>query len=101
MDNQFKEACDRVLVTLRNARNMATVRQNRRIAGEVLHALALYVQGTGFPCSPDIFEKLSKSIEDKTTLAIVEEFNKVEDDLVNSFHASSMKKKVNVRTVLE
>jgi len=94
MENQFEKASEKVLVLLRNARNIATVRQNRRVAREVLHALSLYVQGTGFPCEPDIFENLSTSITDKTTPAIIEEFDKVENDLLNSFHSSSVKKQI-------
>lgn len=100
MENKFQQASEKVLVVLRNARNIATVHQNRRQAKDVLRALALYVQGTGFPCKPDIFEKLSVSITDKSTPAIIEEFDKVENDLLNSFNSSTVKKPKNIIDLL-
>lgn len=88
MPNTFNKALDRVLSLLKNARNIAVVSQNRREAMDILRSLSLYVSGTNFPCNPDIFENLRSSIIDKPTLAIIEEFDKVEQEIVIAFHSS-------------
>jgi hypothetical protein len=88
MGTPFIEASDRVMALLRNARRIATTRQDRRLAMDVLKACSLYVKGTSFPCDPEVFEKLSKSIIDKQTPAIIEEFAKVEKMLSDSFAVS-------------
>jgi hypothetical protein len=92
MTNTFKEASERVLALLKNAEDIAVVRQNRRLAMDVLRALSLYVKGTSFPCNPEIFEKLSNSIVDKQTLSIIEEFAKTKKSLIDSFIVASNKK---------
>jgi hypothetical protein len=77
----FSDSAEMVMALLKNARKMAIARQNRRLAADVLHACALYVKDTNFPCDANIFEKLSKSITDKNNIALLEEFAKVEQEL--------------------
>lgn len=96
MPKNFKQASDEVMAILHNARKMAIVRQNRRLAMDVLHACSLYVKGIKFPCDPMIFERLAASIIDKQTPAIIEEFAKVEKSLAAGFDSSE---KMNWRTV--
>jgi hypothetical protein len=91
MTNEFKESSERVLSLLNNAKNMAVTHQNRRLAMDILHSLGLYVSGTKFPCSPEVFEKLGRSIIDKQNQSIIEEFAKVEKDLIISFRSSKGK----------
>ena len=93
MPNTFKEASARVMALLHNARKMAVVRQDRRLAMDVLRACSLYVKGTNFPCDPAIFERLAFSIIDKQNLAIMEEFAKVEKTLADSFSYTAAEKK--------
>jgi hypothetical protein len=88
MPNTFNEALEIVITLLRNARNIATTNQKRREAMDVLRSLSLYVSGTNFPCDPEIFEKLRDSIVDKPTIAIIEEFAKVEEDIIIAFNSS-------------
>ena len=85
MPTTFSKSADMVLAMLRNAQKMAVARQNRRLAADVLHACALYVKGTNFPCNPIIFERLAESIIDKNNYALIEAFAKVEKELSDSF----------------
>jgi len=91
MTNSFQEASDRILALVHNAKNMATHRQNRRLAKDVLRACSLYVQGTRFPCDTKIFDNLATSITDKSTPSIIEEFNKVEKTLSAVFASAEQK----------
>ena len=85
MPTSFSKSADMVLALLRNAKKMAIARQDRRLAMDVLHACALYVKGTNFPCDPNIFEKLASSIIDKNNYALLESFATVEKVLTGSF----------------
>ena len=70
------------MAVVRNARQMATKRQDRRLAMDVLRACSLFAKGINYPCDPEIFEKLASSIIDKTTLAMMEEFANLENTLM-------------------
>jgi hypothetical protein len=69
------------MVVLRNARKMAVIRQDRRLAAEVLRACSLYVRDTLFPCDHEIFDRLADSIADKNNASLLEAFAKVEKEL--------------------
>lgn len=91
MPTTFSESSDRVMAILKNARKMAVVRQDRRMAADVLRACALYVRDTNFPCDPDVFVRLADSIVDKNNSALLEAFEKAERELSSSFKGADKK----------
>ncbi len=75
------ETANDIMALLKNAKRIAILRQDRRMAMDVLRACSKYIQGTKFPFDYKFIEKLADAIIDKNNYAILESFDKVENEL--------------------
>ncbi len=74
----FAARAGEIMALLQNARKIAILRQDRRLAADAVRACSLYAKGMGFPCDHDLLENLAASIVDKNNYALIDAFDKVE-----------------------
>lgn len=97
MPTKLSDSANQVMALLNNARKMAVLRQNRRMAADVLHACALYTKSMRFPCDPGIFERLAVSIIDKNNYALLDAFANAERQFSEAMH--EVEKKMTWRAI--